>query len=158
MLYLNEQGEYAILKISPLAKAPVKPMPDRGELVFAFPADTDEKFEVPYSSIEKFTSFNELLIEEADAWMKQKKFPEAFRNLFHVYNRGGKNDPAMVASLMNCLFLDGKENYDSGEFELALSIYEDIYQNDPGFKVRDFNIPLADVVMACHNGMIKKTF
>jgi tetratricopeptide (TPR) repeat protein len=158
LLYLNEDGENAILKIAPLAKPPKNPLPDRGELVFAFPIDTDEKFEVPYTSIEKYTSFNKLLIAEADVWMKEKKFPEAFRNLFHVYNRGGKKDPAMVDALMSCLFLDGKENYDSGEFELALSIYEDIYQNDPNFKVDGFNIPLADIVMACHNGMIKKRF
>ena len=35
LLYLNEQGEDAILKIAPLAKPPKKPLPDRGELIFA---------------------------------------------------------------------------------------------------------------------------
>jgi len=158
VIFLNKNGENAILKVAPLEKVPPKPFPDRGELVFAFPIDTDEKFEVPFTSVEKITTFNELLVEEAEGWIKEKRFPEAFRNLFHVYNRGGKDDPAMVESMMSCLFLDGKENYESGEFELALSIYEDIYQRDPNFRVPDFNARLVDVVMACHNGIIKKRF
>ncbi len=158
VIYLNKSGENAILKITPLENPPTRPLPDRGELVFAFPTDVDEKFEVPFASIEKFTTFNELLVEEAEAWIKEKRFAEAFRNLFHVYNRGGKEDPAMVDSLMSCLFLDGKENYESGEYELALSIYEDIYQSDPNFDVEDIDTSLINIVMACHNGIIKKRF
>ncbi len=159
LIFLNQSGEDAILKIKPLEGAlPSTPLPERGQLVFEFFSGEDERFEVPYSSIEKIQTFNELLVDEADQWIVEKEYAKAFRNLFHVYNRGGKDDPKMVASMMSCLFLDGKENFESGEFELALSIFEDIYEKDPSFQVPGIPQPLVDIVMACHNGMIKKRF
>ena len=87
-----------------------------------------------------------------------KEYSKAFRNLFRVYNLGGKDDPAMVASMMNCLFLDGKKNFELGEYELALSIFEDLYEKDSSFNVPGFNVPLISIVMSCHNGMIDRRF
>ena len=84
------------------------------ELIFEYFQDVDERLEVPYSSIARILTFNEILVEEANQWISTKEYSKAFRNLFRVYNLGGKDDPAMVASMMNCLFLDGKKNFDLG--------------------------------------------
>lgn len=159
LVFLNEAGEFAILKIKPIVgKLPPNPLPERGELVFEYFQDGDERLEVPYSSIARFRTFNEILIEEANQWIGMKEYSKAFRNLFRVYNLGGKDDPAMVASMMNCLFLDGKKNFELGEYELALSIFEDLYEKDSSFNVPGFNVPLISIVMSCHNGMIDRRF
>lgn len=159
VLFLNKDGENAILKIKPLGdELPPTPLPDRGTLIFDLLTDDEDRFEVPYTSIKEIQTFNQLLVEEANQWIDDGKYAEAFRNLFHVYNNGGKDDPKMVASMMSCLFLDGKENFEGGEFELALSIYEDIYEKDPTFRVDGFDEPLINIVISCHNGMIKKRF
>ena len=159
ILFLNKNGENAILKIKPLGKAlPPTPLPGQGSVIFEYLSDSDEQFEVPFSSIEKIQTYNQLLVEEANDWIQEGDYSKAFRNLFHVYNRGGKDDPEMVASMMSCLFLDGKESYDRGEYELALSIFEDLYEQDPDFQVPGIPRPLVEIVMSCHNGMIKKRF
>jgi len=159
LVFLNEAGEFAILKTKPIkGKLPPNPLPERGELIFEYFQDVDERLEVPYSSIARILTFNEILVEEANQWISTKEYSKAFRNLFRVYNLGGKDDPAMVASMMNCLFLDGKKNFDLGEYELALSIFEDLYEKDSSFKVPGFNVPLISIVMSCHNGMIDRRF
>jgi peptide/nickel transport system substrate-binding protein len=159
LVFLNEAGEFAILKIKPIAdKLPPNPLPERGDLIFEYFREGDLRLEVPYSSIARILTFNEILIEEANQWIATKEYSKAFRNLFRVYNLGGKDDPTMVASMMNCLFLDGKKNFDMGEYELALSIFEDLYEKDSSFKVPGFDVPLISIVMSCHNGMIDRRF
>lgn len=159
LVFLNEAGEFAILKTKPIkGKLPPNPLPERGELVFEYFQDVDERLEVPYSSIARILTFNEILVEEANQWIETGEYSKAFRNLFRVYNLGGKDDPAMVASMMNCLFLDGKKNFDLGEYELALSIFEDLYEKDNSFNVPGFDVPLINIVMSCHNGMIDRRF
>ena len=159
VLFLNQDADQAILKIKPLDKQLLPlDLTQRGQLIFEFFSGSEENFEVPFSSIDQIQTFDGLLVDEANQWIVEKEYAKAFRNLFYVYNRGGKSDPKMVASMMSCLYLDGKENFESGEFELALSIYEDIYERDPKFQVKGFDSPLVDIVMSCHNGMIKKRF
>ncbi|MFT5300354.1 MAG: peptide/nickel transport system substrate-binding protein [Mariniblastus sp.] len=160
VIYLNDKGDDAIMKVKPLGKGlPKTPYPDRGQLVFEFLNDDEDKYEVPYSSLKEIRTFQDLLLEEADQWVKEEEFPKAFRNLFYIYNNGGKEDPQMVKLMMVCLFKDGRENFLTGEFELALSIYEDIYARDPTLKISDFpNQELVEIVMSCYNGIIKKRF
>lgn len=159
LLFLNEDGENAILKIKPLPGEVTDPLPTRGQLVFEYFSNSEEKYEVPYSSLDQIKTFNQLLVEEANQWIDDGEYARAFRNLFYVYNHGGSDDPELVSSLMNCLFLDGHQNFQSKEYELALSIFEDLYEKDPSFRVPVFpDTPLIEIVMSCHNGMIKKRF
>lgn len=159
VIYLNENGDDAIMKVSPLGdKIPNGPLPQTGQLVFEYFAMGDDMLEVPFSSIKEIKTFNQLLIEEADAWLDQKEYAKAFRNLLYVYDHGGKGDPQLVATLKDCMFLDGKENFQNGEFELSLSIFEDVYQRDPNFTPPGFDKTLVEIVMSCYNGMIRKQF
>lgn len=159
VVFLTEDAEDAILKIKPLgSNLPQTPLPDRGKLVFQyFSGGDDEKFQVPFSSIKEIKTFHQLVIEEADQWLDEKEYAKALRNLLYVYDRGGKDDPQLVSTLKNCMFLDGKANFENAEFELALSIYEDIFERDPDFRVPGLP-PLDEIVMACHNGIIQKRF
>lgn len=159
LIYLNEDGDNALMKVLPLGdKAPTGGIPAKGLLVFEFFEDGEELLEVPWTSVNRIQTFDDILIEEADAWKANKEFPKAFRNLLWVYDHGGKTDPDLVKSLKELMFDDGRRNFETGEFELALSIYEDIYQQNPNWRPEGINLSLPNIVMACYHGMIKKQF
>ena len=159
LIILNKDGDNAILKVLPLGdKVPARGIPDKGSLVFDLFEDGEDLLEVPWTSIAKIKTFNDLLIEEAEDWKSKKEFPKAFRNLLWIYDHGGKSDPQLVSSLKKLMFEDGRRNFETGEFELALSIYEDIYQQNPNWRPEGLKLTLPDIVIACHHGIIKKKF
>ncbi|MFK7767500.1 MAG: ABC transporter substrate-binding protein [Mariniblastus sp.] len=157
VIFLNDDGDKAIMKVKRLKDFPDE-IPTQGQLVFEYFSDDEDKLEVPYSSIAKVKTFEDYLIEESDAWLEEGEYAKSFRNLLWIYDNGGKQDPKLVAALKKCMFQDAKENFEEGDFELALSIFEDIYQRDPSFKVTGINQKLSEIVMACYNGMIRKQF
>ena len=159
LLILNDRAEDAVLKIKPLGtKMPSLPLSDDGLLIFELFADFDERLEVPHSSIAEIKTFNDLLLEEAAQFKRNNENAKAFRNLLIVYDNGGKNDPQMVALLRDAMFLDATDNFKSGDFELALTIYEDIYQDRPDFDVPGSDKELIDLIMICYDGIIQEKF
>jgi len=158
LLILNKDAESAILKIIPLSDPIPNPKPSNGTQVFEFANSSGEKLQVPFSSISQHKTFNQLLVEEANRWLTDDDYFPAFRNLLYVYDHGGKGDAAVEKSLRNCLFLDGKQNFQENRFELALSIFEDLYREDPDFKVPGIDKGLIEIVMLCYDGIIEKEF
>lgn len=160
VIFLNKEGEEAILKVLPLdRRIDTNNLAEQsGQLVFEYFAESIGRLEVPYSSIDKIKRFNDLLMEEARVWLGERDYPRAFRNLLYVYDHGGKQDGTLVELLNNCLSLDGKENFETGEYELALSSFEDIFQKNPQYRIPGIDRPLSEVVMACYDGMIQKQF
>lgn len=141
LIILNKNAGNAILKVLPLGdKVPQGNLPAAGVLTFEFFEDGEDILEVPWESVEQISRFKDLLIAEADDWKEKKEFPKAFRNLLWVYDHGGKSDPELVSSLKNLMFEDGRRNFETGEFELALSIYEDIYQQNPSWRPKGLSL------------------
>ena len=135
-----------------------KPLPAEGDLVFEFFRDSESLLQAPYSSIAKYESFNDLLVEEANEFLDAKKYGLAFRNLLYVYDHGGKNDQRLVETLRTVLFQDAKQRFENKEFELALSIFEDLYQKQPNFRVPGIKEDLVDIIIACYDGILKQKF
>ncbi len=158
LIYLNQDGENAILKVLPARDPVPNPIPSRGMLVFEYADESEDLLQVPYSSVASYRTFNELLIEEAIRWLAEDDYAKAFRNLLYVYDHGGKNDPQLVQSLRSCLFKDGTENFRVGQYELALSIFADIYRRDPNFKVPGINKDLIEIIRLCYDGIIQEQF
>lgn len=159
LLFLNQNGENAVLKIKPLKVVPTGGFNRRGEIVFEMMQGFDEKLAAPNSSVEKVKTFNELLIEEADQLIKREEYADAFRNLLFVYDHGGKQDAELVASLKKCMFLDATKNFVDKRFELSLSIYEDLYSVDPDIEVEGIqNKPLIEIILLCYDGIIQQKF
>lgn len=156
LLFLQTKG--VVLKIVPLREPPGNPLPRNGSLIFEYFADSDGLLTVPYSEVRDYKTFQELLVDEAKAWMAEDKYAPAFRNLLWVYDRGGKSDATVNELLRTCLFQDGANAYKNGNFELALSIFEDIYARDPNFKPPGIDQKLIDVVMSCYDKIISKSF
>ena len=159
LIILNERGDNAILKVRPLGKRmPDFPLAVGGTVVFEYVADFDERLDVPNSSIKEIQTFNQLIFEESQQLVKQKKYSQAFRSLLYLYDNGGKDDPEVVETMYDCMFLDATESFQKKEYEQSLSTYEDIYAKDPDFPLKGFDKKLIEVIMLCYDGIIKQKF
>lgn len=156
LIFLQTEG--VILKIVPLRQPPEDPLPQGGNLVFEYFSDSEGLLTVPFSEIRDYKTYKELLVDEAQAWMAEDKYGLAFRNLLWIYDHGGKEDSRVVQLLRTCLFQDGATAYKNGNYELALSIFEDIYARDPNFQPPGINQKLIDVVMSCYDKIISNSF
>ena len=156
LLFLRTEG--VVLKIVPLRDPPGNPPPETGNLVFEYFSDSEGLLTVPFNEVKDYKTFKELLVDEANAWVAEKQYGLAFRNLLWVYDHGGKSDPQVVTLLRTVLFQDGASAFKQGNYELALSIFEDIYQQDPNFQVPGISETLIDIVMTCYDKILGNSF
>ena len=158
-VYLDEFNEFATLDIVPPEKIPPKPLPERGALVFEWIEDDEFRLELPWRAIIDYKTFNDLLLEEADLLLARKEYARGFRNLLFVYDHGGDSDPKLEASLREILLLDGKRNFDTGNYSLALSIFEDAYVRAPANGgPRIGNVAAIDMIMQGYGRLLEKRF
>ena len=153
LLTLDKSNEGAVLRIRPPENLKL-PLDKAGSLIFEFDRENEFPLKIPNAAIKKYETFNDLLLAEANQFLDEDKFSLAFRNLLYVYDHGGKSDTQLVETLRTCLFLDARKKFENGEFEIALSIFEDLYQKDPSFKVPGINRSLIDLVLACYDGIL----
>jgi hypothetical protein len=159
LLFLNENGDDAILKVKPFGdKLPSFPLESRGVVVFELFADFDEKLEVPNRSVLKIETFHDLLLAEARAWVSDGKYRTAFRNLLYLYDNQGDVDAELVETMRKCMFFDATDNLKRKDFERALSTYEDIYLSDPDIDLPGTDKKLIDIIMICYDGIIRQRF
>jgi len=157
LIQLDNANKGALIRIVAQDNLP-QPFPKKGDLVFEFLRDSESLLQVPYGSIEKYESFNDLVVAEANEFLDSREYGKAFRNLLYVYDRGGKNDRQLVETLRTCLFQDAKKRFEDEDFELALSIFEDLYQDKPNFKVPGIDRDLVDIIIACYDGILRQKF
>ena len=157
VIYLNERSDRAIIKIMPL-EGLKRPFPKEGKLQFEFREDSEFVLQVSYKHISDYRSFTDLLLDEAEEFLDQKDYAAALRNLLYVYDNGGSSDPEIKKRLQRALFKDAAENYSDGSYELALSIFEDLYRKDPDFRIPDINASLKQTIDSCYDGLLQQRF
>ncbi|QEG20632.1 ABC transporter substrate-binding protein [Mariniblastus fucicola] len=157
VLYLDDRSDNAIIKIVPVENLDL-PFPEEGNLRFEYREDSEFVLQVPYRHIESYVTFNELLLEEAEDFLRDNQYAPALRNLLYAYDHGAANDPDVRRRLQSCLFKDAVANYSDGNYELALSIFEDLYRKDPDFRVPGINASLKKTIQSCYDGMLEKRF
>ena len=157
LIQLDNANKGALIRIIAQDNLP-QPFPEQGDLVFEFLHDSEGLLQVPYGTIANYESFNDLVVDEAIEFLDSSEFGKAFRNLLYVYDRGGKNDRQLVETLRTCLFQDAKKRFEDEEYELALSIFEDLYQDQPNFKVPGIDRDLVDIIIACYDGILQQKF
>ena len=82
----------------------------------------------------------------------------ALRNLLYIYDNGGSSDPDVKRKLQSCLYRDAASNLEDGNYELALSIFEDLYQKNPGLKVRGIPYSMKEVIEQCYDALLQQRF
>ncbi len=158
LLKLDELNGNIEIRISP-QKTPVPdPLPDQGFLVFEATQLADDFLQVPYRNVVKYSSFNDLLREEANQFSRDKEYGKAFRNLLFVYDHGGKDDGELANTIQNLLFRDGARNYLAGNYELALTIFQDIYDLNPDFEAPEISKTPIELILDCLDKNIAANF
>ena len=156
LIYLDKNSDDAIIKIVPI-KDLRKPYPRDGFLRFEFREDSEFTLQVAWEHVESYVPFNELLLEEAELFLDERKFSDALRNLLFVYDSGGAADEDVKKRLQSCLYQDAAANLEDGNYELALSIFEDLYRKDPTLKIP--GVPdLKEAIDQCYDGLLQQRF
>ena len=157
VVYLNDKCDNAIMKIVPPDNLK-RPFPRDGVLRFEFREDSEFILQVPYEFIEEYVPYSTLLLEEAEQFLDERDYAAALRNLLYVYDNGGASDPDVKRKLQSCLYKDAAANLEDGNFELALSIFEDLYQKNPGLKVRGVSDSMQEVIQRCYDALLQQRF
>lgn len=157
LLFLDKASDNVIIRIVPIENIK-RPFPTEGDLKFEYREESEFVLKVPYKHIDKYVTFNELLLDEANRLLDNNEFAPALRNLLYVYDNGGSQNPEIVNQLRACLFKDAAVNLKSGKYELALSIFEDLYEKDPSFQVPEFDKSLLELILESYDGILQKRF
>ena len=155
---LDTYNSDVIIRIRPLASPPSNPLPTDGTLIFDSPELNDELLQVPYENITYYKTYINLLLEEADQLIAAKQYGKAFRNLLFIYDHGGSKNQQIIEKLQTCLFQDARNSYKSGNFELSLSIFEDLYRENPDFRLEDIPDKPIDLILKSLNENINQQF
>ena len=155
---LDAYNNNVIIKIIPLKNPPALPFPENSYLQFEAPDLNENVLQVPYENVVSYKTFIQLLIDEANELIQSKDYASAYRNLLFVYDHGGRGNPAIEKAIQNCLYQDGRLNYLAGNYELAISIFEEVYQRDPNFVGSGFNKKPIDVILDSIDSNIQKKF
>ena len=147
LIQLDDINDNVILKIKPLDRPLSDPLPTNGFLVFEAPELSDEKLQVPFQNVVRYRSYLQLVQEEANRHIRDENYGQAFRNLIYVYDNGGRKNPRVQNTIQNLLFRDGVKNYLNKNFELALTIFQDVYDRDPNFKVPGISKRPIDLIL-----------
>ena len=157
LITVTADSKEVLLRIAPVPNVTL-PFPAEGDLVFEFSEQSESLLQIPFKSIKKYESYNDLVLLEANEFLKKRDYTKAFRNLLYLYDNGGKDNPQLVNTLRNTLFQDAKKRFESGDYELALSIFEDLYQDKPDFRVPGINRSLSEIIIASYDGILKQKF
>ena len=156
VIYLDKKSDSAVIKIVPLQGLKF-PLPKRGQLRFEYREESEFTLQVPYIHVAKYVTFNELLVKEAKQFLDKRDFASALRNFLHVYDNGGGRDSNVKLQLQNVLFKDAAANLEEGNYELALSIFEDLYKKDPAFSVPGIG-SLKEAIDKCYDNILQQRF
>ena len=148
LIQLDDLNGNITIKIKPLTEPLREPFPP-GNLVFEAPELSDERLQVPYANISGYRSFQDLLRAEANRFIRDEQYGKAFRNLLYIYDRGGKSDRKLTNLIQNLVFRDAAKKYLAGDFELALSMFQDIYDRDKNFKPPGISKRPIDLILDC---------
>ncbi len=152
---LDDQNYNEKLDILPLLKPPTKPYPEKEVLVFQLAEEPSVLLEVPFVNVVDFKTFDQLLLDEAETLIKTEEYSKAFRNLLYVYDNSGR-DADLLARINEVLFYDAKKNYDTGQFGLALSMFEDLYTRDPRFTIPGVEKKSIDLILDCYDRLLQQ--
>ena len=157
LIYLDKDSDDVVIKILPQPEKK-KAKPEKGKLQFEYFEENEFMLEVAWNHVKEYRSFKDLLLEESEKFLKDDNFPGALRNLLYLFDNGGANDRELKEKLQTVLFRDAATNFRNGNFELALSIFEDLYRKDPSFRVPGVDKTLKEAIELCYDGILQKEF
>ncbi len=156
VIYLDRASDNTIIRIKPI-EGIKKPLGKEGTLRFEYMFGSDFVLQVPLKHLQRYQTFNDLLLLEADQFLREDDFASALRNLLHVYDNGNQNNGELVDRMRSLVLKDAAANLQSGRFELALSILEYLFDKNPSTQVEGAP-PLQEAILTCYDGLLEERF
>ncbi|MGI9516821.1 MAG: tetratricopeptide repeat protein, partial [Pirellulaceae bacterium] len=116
---------------------PLDPANKTGRLVFTMKDYPGRKFATPWAALVKVERYADLVLAESEKAMSEGDYGTAFRTLAFLDAEPGFGRRAQISQMMDrCLYEDGEENLQNGQFGEALSAFEELYKRSPRYPVR----------------------
>ncbi len=162
-LHFDDQ-QFPVLDVNPLEldgidrNQPVDPTGKQGRLVFTIPDYPGRVFATPWSALVKIERYSDLVLAEAREAMEQKDWNTAFRTLVFLSNEADLGRTAELNQMLDqCLYLDGVQHLEAGDFADALSAFEGLYERNPQYRTGGSGSVL-DNIINCYQQFVEKEF
>ena len=135
----------------------IDPENREGRLVFTMEQDYPGRiYACPWTSLVKIERYSELVLAESERALDEKDYGTAFRTLLYLSELNDIGIAGKLKQMMDkCLYEDGHENLEAGNFGEALSAFESLYERAPRYSVRGAD-SLLDKITTCINEFIKE--
>ncbi len=142
-LTLDGENGNAVLEISPLDRIPSDPKPtDR--LRIRLLAEPDQEYEVIWQHIVRIRTYDQLVFEEAQRLVKEKKFDEAFRYFDYLVHQSPVT-PRLKRAILEYMLDNAAAVVEQRNYQHALAILEELARRDPDFQAAEVGTRIAQV-------------
>jgi len=158
LVTLDRINNNAEMKVRPLKDLP-DPLPLGGDgyLVFEFMDIADKQYKVPWANVVKVERYEELLLKEGRAHLDAQRYDEAFRVFLFLNERNATNVPLEIRQAIDrCLYEDARAMMQAGNFGVALSALEELFNRDPRYRQAGEPTALIDLIGQCYDKFIEK--
>jgi len=105
LIYMDDASDNTIMRIKPIEGIKT-PLRKKGMLRFEYLVGSDFILQVPLDHVDRYLRFNDLLLLEADQFLRENDFASALRNLLHVYDTGNQNNTRMPLPIFSQVALN----------------------------------------------------
>ncbi len=151
---LDAENDNAVLDVEPLERIPANPQPN-DRLRIRLTVDPERQYDVLFAHIVKVRTFDQLIYDEVQKLIKEKKYNEAFPYLDHLLN-SSKSTAGLRSAALDYLFENAGYLYDAGKYEHALAIMEELSRRDPNYKRADVSQGFARIADALIKDAVEK--
>lgn len=142
-LTLDAANDNTVLEIVPLKEVPANPKPtDR--LRIHLLSDPDQAYEVLWRHIAKLRTYDEIVYDDAQRLMREKKYNEAFRNFDYLLDRENVSRELQHAAL-EYLLENAQYLVEQQQYQHALAILEEVTRREPTYRAAEVATRIAQV-------------
>lgn len=145
-LTLDAANQNAVIEVFPLVELRASAKIDRTKpLRVRLISRPTQLYEINWTAIAKVELFEELLVAEAERLTVAKRFEEAFEYLDAVHRREPKY-PGLREAVQMYMYLNAGHYFAKERYPEALSLLEELYRLNPGYKHKNQASDLATAI------------
>jgi tetratricopeptide (TPR) repeat protein len=143
---LDAENENAVIEVEPLENIPVNP-PLTQRLRIRLLVDPERQYDVLFQHIAKIRTYDQLVYDEAQKLIREKKYDEAFPYLDYLL-RNTTTTAGLRSAILDYLYDNAGQLFDEGKYEHALAVMEELSHRDPNYKRADVAQGIARIADA----------
>ena len=104
-----------------------------GELRFEMLDRAERVLQCPWARVKQILTFDDILVAETKIAYEKGNLDRAWRNLIYFNDTRGAKDPLVLELMDQFLYRDGAQLIRDGNYELAVTVLEELYDRNPEF-------------------------